>query len=744
MRQAWYEGAPPRPHRGLTAILALGLAMGSLPAAADAPADAADLGLEGLDGFDLGALDDLDLEDELALLYAEDMVVSATRHEQRISESPSTITVISREDLASGFYRDLADVLRMVPGGDVYRLNPMTVNVGLRAGTTGTANRVLLLVDGRDMGLHATGQPQWNALPVDLDSIERIEIIRGPGSSIYGAGAFQGVVNVISRAPTDAPLTVESTISGAGPITFGADARAHGTHDRLRWWVNGGYEQEAFFEHPERRAFRARRGRARLSYDVGEGLEATVEAGYGDADGRFSSPVGDGAAHWSTPYALGRLRWPDTEVQISVEGGTGRVAPEVPLVAPANSLAEEPVDLGRIDPLELTSRSIEITGFHALAWREGHRLTVGMSGRAIHHLEGAILDCPEMAPHSFDLSQCEDAALLELRGGFFVQDEWRVTETLALTAGGRVDVNTIHPEAGLSPRLAMVWTPMAGHAVRTSVGRAYRKPSYLESYLNLRYRPEADVYPEVAARLQHIFAVLAPNPDLKNEKVTAVEAGWLGRFHQGRLVTTVDVYGMWFHDRVVGLVENVELSTGFGGVPRIHDEARISYFNADYGVWAIGGEAAISARPRPWLRLDGHYNYQGTVDVLVDEDGTRRHVPSDWTPAHRVNASARVDLPMGLRVGLSGHWSSHYARYIQNPESVLLPEVVQRTGGDVLVLGSASYAHSFGGSEVEVGVTGQNLLFRPIREFTGISREEGTWGGELLAPRARLFVRGRF
>jgi outer membrane receptor protein involved in Fe transport len=312
---------------------------------------------------------------------------------------------------------------------------------------------------------------------------------------------------------------------------------------------------------------------------------------------------------------------------------------------------------------------------------------------------------------------------------------------LGLTTGLRADVNSIHPQIGLSPRLAMVWTPRRDQALRASAGRAYRKPSFFESHLSFRFTPGDEVPGEIASRLQYLFAVDAPNPNLGNETVTAVEAGWLGRFLGGRLVTSADLYHLSFEQRIEGILENIEFIPGLGGSVSLHPDARISYANQEMPQWALGGELAVSARPNAWLRLDAHYSHQGIFDV---EDGERVSTISTWTPQHRLNLAVRLDLSGGLRLGISAHWCSAFTRYLQDPESSLYPLIYQEIGNQVLMLGSLSYRLRLPRGEVEVGVGGRNLLFAELRESPGISTEEGAWGGEILRPSARLFVRGRF
>ena len=136
---------------------------------------------------------DLDLEELL------DVVVTASKHEQDIAESPSAISVITRDQIENTSCTDVICLLRQVPEVDVISITPMYPSVGARALTDNLGNKVLVLVDGREINNEILGFPFWQSMSVHPADIERIEVIRGPGSALYGANAHSGVISIITR-----------------------------------------------------------------------------------------------------------------------------------------------------------------------------------------------------------------------------------------------------------------------------------------------------------------------------------------------------------------------------------------------------------------------------------------------------------------------------------------------------------------------------------------------------------------
>jgi outer membrane cobalamin receptor len=141
-----------------------------------------------------------ELMDEFAFLEESGVVESAARHKQEIGMSPSAITVITREDIEASGANTVADLLRMVPGMDVAVASPFVTAITSRLYWTYENNHYLVLVDGREANIELFGQSAWEMQPIELEDIQRIEVIRGPGSSLYGANAFAGVVSITTRA----------------------------------------------------------------------------------------------------------------------------------------------------------------------------------------------------------------------------------------------------------------------------------------------------------------------------------------------------------------------------------------------------------------------------------------------------------------------------------------------------------------------------------------------------------------
>ena len=148
-------------------------------------------------GEEIDDFAELDLEELL------DVVVTASKHEQDIAESPSAISVITRQQIENTSCTDVVCLLRQVPGVDVMEITPMYPAVGAQALTDNLGNKILVLVDGREINNEILGFPFWQSMSVHLADIERIEVIRGPGSALYGANAHSGVVSIITRTAVE-------------------------------------------------------------------------------------------------------------------------------------------------------------------------------------------------------------------------------------------------------------------------------------------------------------------------------------------------------------------------------------------------------------------------------------------------------------------------------------------------------------------------------------------------------------
>jgi iron complex outermembrane recepter protein len=130
-------------------------------------------------------------------------VTSVSKKEQKLSQVASAIFVITQEDIRRSGATNIPDLLRLVPGMDVAQINANTWAITARGLNGEFANELLVMVDGRAVYTPTTGGVFWDVLDVPLEDIERIEVIRGPGGSVWGANAVNGVINILTKKASE-------------------------------------------------------------------------------------------------------------------------------------------------------------------------------------------------------------------------------------------------------------------------------------------------------------------------------------------------------------------------------------------------------------------------------------------------------------------------------------------------------------------------------------------------------------
>jgi len=180
----------------------------------------------------------------------EPIVVTPTRLEQQAGESPASVTVITSDDIRSSPYVALDDVLRQIPSFSLFRRSsslvghPTTQGVSLRGVGPSGASRALVLVDGIPINDPFGGWVPWSRVP--LLSIEQIEVVRGGGSALWGNGALGGVINVITRRPTETSATLETSFGNHDTKNF--DLLARGVLGPWRLSLEGNYFDTAGYK----------------------------------------------------------------------------------------------------------------------------------------------------------------------------------------------------------------------------------------------------------------------------------------------------------------------------------------------------------------------------------------------------------------------------------------------------------------------------------------------------------------
>src|SRR4051794_16699838 len=168
-------------------------------------------------------------------------VTSVSKKEQKLSRTAAAVFVINQEDIRRSGATNIPDILRMAPGVDVEQLDANAWAISVRGFNSRYSNKVLVLIDGRTVYTPSFSGVFWEHLDMPLEDIERIEVIRGPGATVWGANAVNGVISIITKASGETSGGLASAGGGSqtkalGLLQYGGKAGGTGA-----WRVFGKY-----------------------------------------------------------------------------------------------------------------------------------------------------------------------------------------------------------------------------------------------------------------------------------------------------------------------------------------------------------------------------------------------------------------------------------------------------------------------------------------------------------------------
>lgn len=609
----------------------------------------------------LRAAENGDLPQLLAMSLEEQMAVTvkiATQTEQPVIQAPAVVSVITADDLRATGATNLMEILQSVPGlyvkTNLFGAKPLITFRGA------SGVNVLLMINGAPVkDLVWSPGIFWKGIPAN--AIERIEIIRGPGSALFGADAAAGVINVITKTAGtiqggEAGLRLGSNDSRAGwlqqggkwqgfDVAFTADISSTDGHSPWIARDKLGHAGHAWYGHDDAELHLAlARPRWRLMFDhtrrenVGIGLTgAAVLDPLTRAQERKSSLTwlyrdDDAAADWGFSS---EARYRD----LSYDSGNG--------------FWELPPGPGeRHNVLAVAERRFNVEMAAHYRGLRDHRLQFGAG-----HVWQTPYDVRQSingVPGIFVPEKTRRNAYL------FVQDIWRIAPDWELTAGARYDHYSDFGST-FNPRLALVWQSTPRLTTKLMVGQAFRAPSYLE------------LYSQTAAN--------ASNPDLRPERSRTTELSFT-----------------WRASRDLHLGMNVYR---FDRSDVIAPEVLPPYRFANLGRYAGNGvELEAQWQPSHTLRLRGNFSQVqlGALDNPLRDlaiPPRQAYFRADWMFAPKWHWN------------LQAHWFERRPLPVGDPRSVL--------GSQFLLTTSVRYFH---GSEWEFAATVRNLAARDQREYS--------------------------
>lgn len=516
---------------GLVFIL-LGLAWSGLQAATDKP-----------------LITEEDLYSELPF------TLTATRLSQTAKDSPVSITVIDREMLEAYDAQEFIDVLRLVPGFQVVHPSGHRVSTTYHGLGAEYSQRMQILVDGRSVYSPMFGNVQWMDLPLEVEDIERIEVIRGPNAASYGANAFNAIVNIITRHPVDTQGSFFKVVNGArdtqrymarfGERTDNLDYRFSLSHRG-----DGGFDSDEF---PDDKRISSLSFRGDYQADLDDSFqfqfgisESEYQEGSTDPEDTLDEPLRD--VNTQTSFQL--FKWQrqlDVNEAFSLQFSHNyQHVKDNSFTAPMNEIVG--VDLAGA----ITANTGVPTANEKLALHYGfltHRYDLEFQHtlepyRNLRLVWGAGARLDQVGSKGY-FDRASDRDYFNNRTyRLFAHSEWRPSKAWTINAGVMVENNDL-TGTDLSPRLSVNHHFTDQHTLRASYSKALRTPTIFEEYA------DAVIKLSDGRELDQLYT---NSNGLQPEKITSLELAYIGHYPE----FGIDVDVKLFYDRIRNTLNELE------------------------------------------------------------------------------------------------------------------------------------------------------------------------------------------
>ncbi|HWD90758.1 MAG TPA: TonB-dependent receptor [Verrucomicrobiae bacterium] len=551
---------------------------------------------------------------ELPLEQLLKMDVTILKGHETLSQTPAAISIVTSDDIRRSGAMNIPEALRQVPGMEVARVDASEWAVSARGFNDVFANKLLVLQDGRTVYSPVFSGVFWDVQGAMMEDIDRIEVIRGPGSTVWGANAVNGVINVISKSAKDTQGLLVSAGGGNIDQAF-VNARYGGQFgSNVSYRVYGTYMDQDSFPRPNgqevNNAWQMGRWGAHLDWDAsprdlvtlqGDGYLGAVHQSFNVFDPTSPTLVREVPDRMSVLGGNVLGRWTHTFSDTS----------ELKTQLSYDRTERHAVVFGE------KRDTVDLDAQHSFALGERNALTWGLGYR----LSSDEMDKNKPA----DFTPASDT--LNLFSGF-AQDEVTVfPDKLKFTAGSKIEHNDF-TGWDVEPGGRLAWTPDERNTLWASVSRAVRTPSRVEEAVQIN---EVESTPFGPAVLQ-----VSGNRHFQSEKLMAYETGY--RIHPCDKIS-FDLAAFY---NVYDDLRSIEVAPGFPLIPAV-------LANKLYGD-TYGFEATATFAVQPWWRLIPTYS------LLKEELHTRNH-STDTTsvrqdegqdPQQQFSLRSAMDLPRNI------------------------------------------------------------------------------------------------
>ncbi len=617
-------------------------------------------------------LEDLSLEELLNMT-----VTSASKREQSFLDVANAMTVITREDIERSGARELPEIFRMVPGMTARHVDGHKYSVSIRGKADPFTRNLLVLIDGVVVYNPIFGGTWWESIPVSLDEVERIEIIRGTGGILYGVGAANGVINIITRSPKNDESYYVAYRTGQRHYNEVSLGGYYGLNDALKM-------------------------RAYFDYDYDMGLS--------NSSGAFGRPTSGGENHIKRYNFGGRLEGDVSDMvnyKLMYKFAHNRFESfaYVPMRIEKqnndlNSVSAEvsynPVDWYNLDissfvihhesffensyDVSYTTFNLDVRNTFTYDMFGSHVTALGMSWRYnfVKSLDNIMRDT--------DVSE----GILSM----YLNEDWTLFEKLTLTLGGRIEHNTLAHETMISPRVAAVYKIDDRQSIRASVSRVYRTPCVGEE--NVQWAIAGGGYTYVG------------DADIEPERIWDFETGYKGFFFDNKLSFGAEAFLSKSKDFL-------DIQDSGANLNMVN--------NGKQQTW--GFELNYGYKPFDWVELYGDYsnihvnNRMESYSYNADE--AQQSVP--------VNS-----IGQGIRFTYKGVKLDGYVKYIDSYRFVnITSHTIVKAGPVWKTMLRAAYGHKIKDINIEYELVLNDFLGTSYREdVSGYYVDEMLYGGVKL------------
>ncbi len=608
------------------------------------------------------------------------VVLSVSRLSQPLNEAPAAVTVIDQDMIRASGFRDIPDLLRLVPGFTVAYTRDDTWAIGYHGMADAYSRRFQVLVDGRSIYSPHYGAVNWGELPLSIDDIERIEVVRGPNAATYGANAFLAVINIISKDPSLTQGSFASVQYGEQGMS-GVTLRHGGGEGDLRYRLTLSTQNRDRFETD------TVDGHGPLKmYEETQTYFVNGRADYRvSATDEFSAQFGMSVGDWKTGYSTLPEKPYDEDVSaqfVQLSYRRAQNADDEWMVQAYYS--RNTLDAFNQPPLCFDMVEMEIvlcpngvpappryidTGLKLEAGGDMVQTRLNLEFQLNRRLapDWRISAGAEVRQESVESLRFYDRQdeLDGTMGRAYLNLEWRARPDL-LVQGGAMLEQHFYTGTDISPRVAVNYTLAEGHTLRLNLSQAYRSPTFFEQDGNFTYYSTTGI-----SGLQ----VVAPSAPLQPERILSREIGYIGHYPALRLQLDAKL----FYDTIYQYING-------DGEPR-------QFTNRD-DFTVRGGDLQLNWQPVAALRLSAQYSH-----AVIDADPSIDNDLEDSAPSNVFSLLARYDLGQG--------WSASAGVYYAG-------DMKWQSEGDVtdaFTRWDARLARrwTWQGNEVEAAVVGQSL-----------------------------------